>query len=115
MKLGQAAQEVAELVTNLGVPATVDPQLVQIPGAWVTVRRVSHDRLDGASFTIPFAVYLIAGDYDTPAVLDELGSMLELVSPYVEGDAQAVQLVLPNHGPPSGMPALLVTLPFDVT
>lgn len=114
MRLGAAAHDLAEQITALGVATTVDPTVVAIPGGWLTLRYVRLNRLDGATYEVPFTLYLIAGDFATPAVLDELGRMLELVAPVTSGEVEAVTLSLPNHAP-HGLPALAVPIAVDVT
>lgn len=113
-QLGQALEQLADELTALGIPATVDPQRIKLPGAWVALRTILATRLDGTS-EVEALVYLVAGDYATPAVLDELGAMLDKVSQYAaDARVEAVTLSVPNYAP-AGLPALAVPMFVEVS
>lgn len=113
MNLGSALEQLAAELTAAGVPTTVDPGAIVIPGAWLTLRHIHDWRLDGSG-TARLMLYLVAGDYPTPATLDELGELLAKVADYtVEGMVEAVTLAMPNYSA-AGLPALAVPIEVEI-
>lgn len=111
--LGTALAELAAQLTAAGVKTTVDPGAIVIPGAWLTLRHVHDFRLDGSG-TARLMLYLVAGDYPTPATLDELGQLLALVADWTtDGMVEAVTLAMPNYSA-AGLPALAVPIEVEI-
>lgn len=113
--LAAQLQEQADALTEIGLPTTIDPGAIPLPGAWLVLRRLSDFRLDGSSCVAHCLLYLVAGDYAVPDVLDKLTELVELVPGVLGyGDIEAVTLAMPNYAP-AGLPALAVPVDLDVT
>ncbi|UVK60160.1 tail terminator [Arthrobacter phage SerialPhiller] len=113
--LGDALQDIANMVTAAGVPAAVDPRNLNLPGAWVTPNTVGFDVLDADTAHMRFDVYLVTGDHGAVESLNSLGAMLTKVrKPLQVGDAQPVMVNLPNHGA-GALPALLISIDAQIT
>jgi len=113
--IGDSLQDIANMVTNAGVPAAVDPRNLNLPGAWVTPGLVSFDVLDADTAFMRFEVYLVAPDHGAVASLNNLGDMLAKVRQAIPvGEAQPVMVNLPNHGA-DAMPALLISIDAQLT
>lgn len=113
--IGNALNDIAELVTAAGVPAAVDARNLSLPGAWVNPGTVSFDTLDADKAAMRFDVYLVAPDHGAIHSLNELGRMLsQLRDQLPVGEAQPVMVNLPNHGA-DPMPALLITIDAELT
>lgn len=66
-----------------GVPASLDPATVQVPGAWITPQWIDELTMTGASRLVVY-VYLIAPAVGTLEALDILGGLLDKAIPIVE-------------------------------
>lgn len=78
MTISQALQQLAELITSAGVPANVDPGLVNAPGAWVHAETCERDTL-GGGWLVRAHVELVTPDYDLPTALATLDTLLAKV------------------------------------
>ena len=115
MNIGTAATELAaELSTIPGLDVSADPEQLVIPGGYLVVDELNTNRLDASTTEATFRLYLIVGDVASPAALDELGKLYELVKHYGSGPATFVQLVLPNYAS-NGLPSLSITIPTEIT
>lgn len=113
--LGQAAQEVADGLSAIGIPAVVDARDLQLPGAWVTPSSVGYDYLGGGRFAVAWDVYLIERDIPQVQALDSLGAMAEKVAArfgHVDFNPQTVTIA---NQSPDPLPCLLVTLNSDIS
>ena len=79
MRLGTAAQQVADMIEDCGVDAWVDGERFRAPGALVMLQSVEYDRIGGAAHTVTWTVVLVAGDHGPTEALDDLGDMLAKV------------------------------------
>lgn len=104
---------VVDELVDAGIPTTLDPTAIEVPGAWLALRRLVDFRLDG-SCDASLILYLVTGDYAVPGVLDKLGELLDKATPFIgEGDVEAVTLAMPNYSP-AGLPALAVPLLVEI-
>lgn len=113
-RLGLAAAELADQLTAVGVSTTPRAEKLALPGGWLTVETVAADRFDGDTWSVRWALYLIAGDYDTLTALDVLGGMYEHVAHMAAGEARALTVSLPNYSA-QPLPALLVNIDTELT
>lgn len=98
----------ASRLTAAGVPASVDPTTIPVPGAWVTVDQLQADRL-GGEWTASAAVYLLARDTGHTAAVATLGELLDKTVDALPATTTAVpdSLALPGLAGP--VPAMRVT------
>ena len=98
LQLGQAAQEVADAITALGVPAVVDARDLNPPGAWVTIAPVGYDFLSKGAVSVAFDVFLVARDLPSVQALDSLSDMLAPLADALHlGDVTPMTVTLVNH------------------
>lgn len=120
-RIATALAGLAAQLTAAGVPASVEPGQVPVPGAWVQLQTIDGITLDGSLIGSAW-VYLVAADTGTVPAHDVLGGLLDLVldSDGVvvnigEGDvvdtAQAV--ALPHTASPLPAYRLTVDLTID--
>lgn len=113
--IGDALQDIADMVTAAGVPAALDPRDLELPGAWVTPGAVSFDVLDADTAHMRFDVYLVAREHGAKVSLNTLGGMLAKVRPALGvPSAQPLMVNLPNHGA-DPLPALLLSIDAQLT
>lgn len=103
--------EIAEALTSAGVPTTLDPTTVPVPGAWLTLQAVTPDLLGGLVSAVAELV-LVAPDVGHVAamtyLLDMYGDVIGLITAASQGTPDAV--ALPGH--PGPLPALRLTFPL---
>jgi hypothetical protein len=80
-----------DALNGAGVPTSLDPATVQVPGAWITPRTIT-DLTMGGHGTLTAHVWLIAPDVGVLEALDILNGLLELAVPIAgpvtsEGDS----------------------------
>ena len=105
--------ELVALVATLnerGIPATLDPRDVQIPGAIVELARVGSGNMLCGDTTAAATVYLIAPDNGRELATSELLAMYNKCADLILG-AEPIDLALPDTAP---LPALK-TDPIDLT
>lgn len=110
-RLADSLTAVADTLTAAGIPATVEPRDLQIPGAWVTLHDVIDPTLCG-EYTVRARVCLIASDNGMTHELDALGRMLDLAYDAVTFDEAVTPMTVtpPGMGP---LPALVITTTTD--
>lgn len=75
--------ELRDALAGAGVPASVDPATVQVPGAWIAPQWLDEMTMTGA-YRLVVYVYLIAPAVGTLEALDILGGLLDAATPVVE-------------------------------
>lgn len=76
MTYADSVQELCDELTNGGLPATMDPADLNLPGAWVSVDGLTPETLGG--YSVRVTVYLIVADVDPRRALERLGDMFDL-------------------------------------
>jgi hypothetical protein len=101
-----------------GVPAAVDPDDVQVPGAWVTARELARPTLAG-NWEATVHIWLVTSDATDSQALQVLEQLLDGVLEVVAVDTAggdtiqlASTLVLP-HSPGTPLPAFQITTTLD--
>lgn len=112
--LGAAVKRRAVALRDLlngqaGIPTSLDPGSVQVPGAWVSVRTFTPTTM--TAWTVRFHIFLIAGNVGTVEALDKLGDLLTKALTVIEPDEpiQVTSTSLP-HTPSQLLPAYLLTV-----
>lgn len=72
-----------DAIAGAGVPASLDPQTVQVPGAWIAPQWIDELTMTGGARLVTH-VYLIAPAVGTLEVLDILGNLLDAALPVIE-------------------------------
>ncbi|QMV84732.1 hypothetical protein HW450_10340 [Corynebacterium hindlerae] len=105
-----ALKALADRLTAAGVPATIDPDLIQLPGALVTVDDIDAAEFGGRFITATAAVHLTAADTGMAYALDQLTRMLKsvLADGMIPIESQLQALTLPATG--VAVPALTLTI-----
>jgi hypothetical protein len=113
-----ALEDLCAALRGQGIPAAVNAEDVQVPGAWVTARDLTPLTLAGG-LRITVHVWLVVSDADDATALDSLEQLLEgalevLTVDPATGDAVqlAATLVLPTMGTP--LPAFQITTTLDL-
>lgn len=70
-------REIAKLIRSTGVPATINPERVQIPGVWVAIGNEIELTLDGVSISCD--IHLIARDTGASYALENIMDMLQKI------------------------------------
>jgi hypothetical protein len=97
--------ELTALVTEItarGIPATMDPRNLDVPGALVDLEQLGEDDTLCGRITGKSTVYLVVPDHDHPTAIAELIDLYDKVSDLTTG-AQTSELALPELPP---LPAL---------
>ncbi len=85
---------------DLGLKAQADPQLLDLPGVWVTPSAVSWPTLAHARALIALDVVLISRNLGVNTDIDTLDTlMIEVGHALNIRDWQADVITLPNHSP----------------
>lgn len=107
-----ACQELADLLTAAGVPATLDRADLRVPGAWVTPGLARPRTLAGAG-QVDVSVLLVskaAGDQVSLSVLaDLLSKALTVIDPDEDVDTS---VVLPHNN--NALPAFRLVVALDL-
>lgn len=113
--IGTAARELAADLTAAGLPTGLDPRNLNPPCAYLAPRLIDYDRLDAATQTVQWELYLLAPDTEPVRALDMLTGLLDTLATVADpGEVQPVTLQLRNHSA-GGLPAFLVTLTTEIT
>jgi hypothetical protein len=101
-------EQLVYLLTAAGVPATLEPEDVSLPGAWVTLESFETRTLKGTP-RITAAVYLIAENKDHRRALEALRDLYNSTRTVLRPDGPVVSqgVILPG-APTEAMPALRV-------
>lgn len=97
--------KLTELVTEInsrGIPASMDPRNVDVPGALVDLERLGTDDTLCGGITGQAAVWLVTSDDDHPSAMRSLLRNYNRVADLTTG-AETAELVLPDLPP---LPAL---------
>lgn len=78
-----ALNELAQLLTTAGVPASIDPAKVQAPGAWIEADTLKPITLDGRH-ELNVNIHLIVQDHGTTASLEQLEQLLTIALAIVD-------------------------------
>jgi hypothetical protein len=100
--------QLAQLLVAAGMSASVNPEDVNVPGAWVTCDNIRRLPV-GGDIQLECVVYLVAaqGDYATSYdQLAELYNQATAAGVYPDGPVSTQGLVLPDN--PQPYPALRV-------
>lgn len=104
----------AAALTQLGIPASVEPAEVQVPGAWVTARTADVETLSGGG-TLRTYVYLVALPHDFRSSYRELGRLLALMpTEWVAGELSLNEAVALPATPNEPLPAYRVPVDLDL-
>ena len=94
MHLGKLAKE----ISNIDISATVNPNRVSIPGAWVALKEVEIESMARGEVS----VYLVAADLGTTLAVEYLMSMLDDLLNLLENryptDIEITTITLPAIG-----------------
>lgn len=108
--IGTAARDRAvalrDAINGAGVPSSLDPATVQVPGAWISVRTLDQLTL-GDTWSVRFHVYLVAPAVGALEAWDILAGLLDKALTVVEPDETintATSVALP-HTPTQPLPA----------
>lgn len=72
--LGRLAQEITR---DTGIPTTINPNRVDIPGAWVALKDLDLESMARGEVVATASVYLVAADLGTTLAVEHLASMLD--------------------------------------
>lgn len=100
--------QLAELLVAAGMSASVNPEDVNVPGAWVTCENFRHLTVAG-DIQLGCVVYLVAAQGDYITALDQLAGLYNQAVPALlvpDGPVTTQALVLPDT--PTPYPALRV-------
>lgn len=101
------------VLESAGVPASLNVGQVQPPGAWVTPRTITPERLDGGGQLRTY-VYLIVSDTDAAQAVINLGQLLDKALTVIDPDeavSTAEAVALPDSPP---LPAYRLTVDLPV-
>lgn len=106
----QLLWDLAQLLTDAEVRATVAPEDVNPPGAWVTLEEFSTRTVRG-DLRLTVVVYLIVPNTDHRRALEQLQALYNKARTVVtpDGPVRAQGLLLPS-APDEPLPALRVPL-----
>lgn len=94
-----------DLVTEIqrrGIPATMDPRNLEVPGALVDLDRIGTDNMLCGDTTATATVWLLVPDHDHPSAVAALLDRYHRLKDLTDG-AETADLVLPDLPP---LPAL---------
>lgn len=99
MHLGRLAQEITR---DTGIPATINPNKVDIPGAWVALKELDLESMARGEVTATASVYLVAADLGTNLAVEHLTSMLDdllrLLNDRYPINIEVTTITLPTFG-----------------
>jgi hypothetical protein len=102
--------DVAQLLTTAGMRATVTPEDVDPPGAWVTLEEFSQRTVRG-DLRVTAAVYLIVPNTDHQRAMEQLAELYNLARTVLtpDGPVRSQGVILPSD-PGQPLPALRLPL-----
>lgn len=99
LHLGRLAQEITR---DTGIPATINPNRVDIPGAWVALKELDLESMARGEVVATASVYLVAADLGTTLAVEHLTSMLDDLLRLVEDryplNTEVTTITLPSFG-----------------
>ena len=114
VKVLEELEGLAQALTLAGVPASVEPSEVPVPGAWVTARTADIETLAGGG-TLHAYVYLIAAENGIREAHKELGKLLALMpDTWVAGELSLNEGVALPANPSTPLPAYRVPVDLDI-
>ncbi|RAV33533.1 hypothetical protein [Corynebacterium heidelbergense] len=84
-----ALHDLAETLTNRGVPATLDPRDLTVPGAVVSLAEIGPDATMCGDHVATAEVMLVAADNGMPAAMESLFDLFDKVSDLTAGATPA--------------------------
>lgn len=115
--LGQLIRDQAVGLRDLlagegGIPTSLEPSQVQLPGAWVSFAQASPETM--SAFSLRFNVFLIVPAFDSQLQVMEalavlLAKALEVIEPEDDQPITATAVTLPTN-PATPMPAYRVVV-----
>jgi hypothetical protein len=115
--MGALRDALVDTLSDAGVPATLDPGVIQVPGAWVSPRELQLLTLDGGR-RARVHVWLVTADADEVTALDALEVLLDAALGVLAVDTTnddliqlAGTLVVRDEGP---LPAVQITTTIDL-
>lgn len=111
-RLVPALQELADVLTAAGVPATLDRTRLPVPGAWVTPGTAKVRTLSGAG-RVRASVLLVAPASGDLEALETLAGLLDLALTVVTPDADVdTSVVLPHNN--NALPAFRLAVDLNL-
>lgn len=99
LHLGRLAQDITR---DTGIPATINPVRVDIPGAWVALKDLDLESMARGEVVATASVYLVAADLGTTLAVEHLASMLDDLLRLLEGryplNTEVTTITLPSFG-----------------
>jgi hypothetical protein len=109
-------REVADALTAAGVPTSVDPRNVNLPGGWLQRLTLTPDLLCGGG-TLRLRVVLVAPDVGTEQALDILDDLLDaawkVAQPNTGAGTTDRTILLPDSSTP--YPATAYDVDYKIT
>lgn len=102
MDIYTALMALVDEITELGIPATLDPRDLEAPGAIVELAEIGGDNILCGAVAARANVYLVAPNNGRPIATQTLLNMYDKVADLTTG-AQTADLALPDTSP---LPAL---------
>ena len=95
-------ESLAQTITDRGIPATMDPRNLEVPGALVDLERIGTDNMLCGDTTATATVWLVVPDHDHPSAVGALLDRYHRLKDLTDG-AETAELALPDLPP---LPAL---------
>lgn len=105
-------EHLAGVLTEAGVPATIDPTTIVVPGAWVTIERLEPTTLDGR-FDVTATITLLVPDVGHASALTQLGWMLDTCAEVLPGISAATPEAAQLPGIEGPLPSLRFTVNLE--
>lgn len=112
MDLPKQLGQIAKKLRRAGIQATLRPDQIPVPGAWVMVSEIDAQFLSGQVIEGEYQVTLVARDLGSTSALAQLCEMLERVGEVLPPPTKCdiTNLQLPGQG--AVLPALTLTYDF---
>lgn len=112
-RLLPACQELADLLTAAGVPATLNKDRLETPGAWITPGKARGARTLAGGGVVEVSVLLVVPAAKEAEALKGLGRLLELALTVIDPDgAVDTSIVLPHNN--NALPAFRLPVNLDL-
>jgi hypothetical protein len=117
MGIAEALRGVCTALTGVGIPAAINAEDVQVPGAWVSARDLTYSTLAGGR-SVTVRVWLVIGQTDDETALDLLEQLLDGAAEVLDIDTTTdpVQLAatLSVRSDEGALPAFQFTTTLDL-